>query len=105
MQYNFNMLTNKEIIKIIQDNTGAIKTYGVKRIGIFGSFVRSRQNNKSDIDVLVEFDAGKKAFDNYMELKFYLENLFHRKVDLVIKDALKPRIKQYILKEAAYARL
>lgn len=99
------MLTKNNLVKTIYNNIGQIKTFGVKRIGIFGSFVKSAQNNKSDIDILVEFDKGKKAFDNYMELKFYLEKLFHRKVDLVIKDALKPRIKHNILKEVVYARL
>ena len=82
-----------------------IKTYGVRNIGIFGSFVKLTPNNKSDIDILIDFHEGKKSFDNYMELKFFLERLFHRKVDLVIKDTLKPRIRQNVLKETAYARL
>jgi len=99
------MLTKNNLIKIIYNNIDEIKTFGVKKIGIFGSFAKSVQSNKSDVDILVEFDKGKKAFDNYMELKFYLEKLFHRKVDLVIKDALKPRIKHNILKEVVYARL
>lgn len=99
------MLTKNEIVRIIQSKTNELKAYGVKRIGIFGSFVTSSSKKKSDIDILVEFEEGKKVFDNYMELKFFLEKIFHRKVDLVIKDALKPRIKQYILKEVAYARL
>lgn len=99
------MFTKKDILEIIQDNIEEIRKYGVKRIGVFGSFARSFQNNKSDIDVLVEFQQGKKAFDNYMELKFLLERLFYRKVDLVIKDALKPRIKQDVLREVSYAGL
>ena len=99
------MLTNKNILKLIQGNNSRIKTYGIERIGIFGSFTASTPTNKSDIDILVEFQKGKKDFDNYMELKFYLEQLFRRKVDLVIKEALKPRIKKYILKEVIYARL
>jgi len=99
------MLSKKAIVKILQGNIEEIQIYGVKRIGIFGSYIKSAQNKKSDIDILVEFRKGEKAFDNYMELKFYLEKLFHRKVDLVIKDALKARIKQNVLKEVAYARL
>ena len=99
------MLTGKTITKIIEDKAKEVTTYGVKKIGIFGSFAKSTQSNKSDIDILVEFQKGKKMFDNYMELKFYLERLFHQKVDLVIKEALKPRIKQLILKEVTYARL
>lgn len=77
--------------------------YGAKRIGFFGSFVRSEQKETSDIDVLVEFEKGAKTFDNYMNLKFFLEEIFGRKVDLVIVDALKPDIKDRILKEVKYA--
>jgi hypothetical protein len=90
-------------MKSIQDNLDEVKRYGIRRIGVFGSFVRSSQNEKSDIDVLVEFYPDKKSFDNYMELKFFLEKLLHRKVDLVIKDAIKPRIRPYILNEVLYA--
>ena len=97
------MLNKKEIIEKIRDKSEEIETFGVKKIGVFGSFVRSVQHSRSDIDVLVEFKQGKKKFDVYMELKFFLEKLFHRKVDLVIKDALKPGIKQYVLKEVIYA--
>ena len=99
------MLTGRAITKIIENKAKEVTTYGVKKIGIFGSFAKSSQNNKSDIDILVEFQKGKKMFDNYMELKFYLERLLHQKVDLVIKEALKTRIKQLILKEVTYARL
>jgi hypothetical protein len=97
------MLNKKNIIRSIHDNIVQIKGYGIKRIGIFGSFARSSQNNKSDIDVLVEFYPEEKSFDNYMELKFFLEKLLRRKVDLVIKDAIKPRIKRYILDGVLYA--
>lgn len=99
------MLTKNDVTKTIQDNIKEIRRYGVKRIGIFGSFARATQNNKSDIDILIEFEKGEKIFDNYMELKFYLEKLLRRKVDLVIKDAVKSRIKQTVLREVAYARL
>lgn len=99
------MLTKYDAGKIIQNNIEKIKRYGIKKIGIFGSFARAAQNRKSDIDILVEFENGAKVFDNYMELKFYLERILGRKVDLVIKDAIKPRIKDIILREVSYARL
>ena len=76
---------------------------GVKRIGVFGSFIKSTQNANSDIDILVEFKKGSKTFDNYMELKFFLQKLLGRKVDLVLKNALKPRLKLQIIKEVKYA--
>ncbi len=92
-----------EILTKIRQHSDELKTYGVKKVGLFGSFLRARQNIKSDIDILVEFDRGSKTFDNYMELKFRLEQLFHRKVDLVIKEALKARIKGKVLSEVKYA--
>ena len=98
-------MSKKDLIKAIQDNTGTLKAYGVKKMGIFGSFATSSQSPTSDVDVLVEFERKSKTFDNYMELKLFLEQLFKRRVDLVIKDALKARIKDSVLSETAYARL
>lgn len=76
--------------------------FKVKEIGIFGSQIKGRVKKKSDIDILVEFEKGFKTFDNYMELKFYLEELFNCKVDLVLKSALKEELKPYILSEVVY---
>ena len=97
------MSPKTEILTKIRQHSDELKNYGVKKVGLFGSFARLGQNSKSDVDILVEFCKGDKTFDNYMELKFYLEQLFHRKVDLVIKDALKARIKKQVLSEVEYA--
>ena len=78
------------------------KFFYVKEIGIFGSFVRREQTASSNIDVLVEFKKGHKDFFNYMRLKYYLEKLCGREVDLVIKKAVKPRLKERILTEVVY---
>jgi predicted nucleotidyltransferase len=96
------MLAKKEILKNILAEREHIKKYGVKRIGLFGSFIRNEQKETSDADILVEFEKGMKTFDNYMELKFYLEKLLNCKVDLVIADALKPQIKPYVMKAIEY---
>ena len=77
--------------------------FGVARIGIFGSYVRGEEKPESDVDVLVEFREGEKTFDHYMDLKFYLEDLFGRKVDLVMKEAIKRRLREPILSEVVYA--
>ena len=58
---------------------------------------------ESDLDVLVEFRRGQKTFDHFMDLKFFLQNLFHKKIDLVLKNTLKPSLRQKILKEVVYA--
>lgn len=97
------MSPKTEILMRIRQHPDELKAYGVKRLGLFGSFAHSGQNVKSDIDILVEFNRNGKTFDNYMDLKFFLEKLFHRKVDLVIKDALKTRIKSRVLSEVKYA--
>ena len=97
------MLSNDTILKKIEENRKIIREYGIKRIGLFGSYVRSEQKHGSDIDVLVEFEEGEKTFDNYMDLKFFLEELFGCNVDLVIAEAVKPRLKSYILENVRYA--
>jgi len=97
------MLTHQNILKKIEENIRKIKTYGVKKIGLFGSYIRNEQNAESDIDILVEFEEEKKTFDNYMDLKFLLEDLFNRKVDLVVTEAIKPDLKPYILEKVKYA--
>jgi len=97
------MLTKEHIVNTIQEHMKEIKSYGVKKIGILGSVATASNSEESDIDILIEFQKDKKAFDNYMELKFFLEELFHRKVDLVIEDALKSRIRDSVLREVSYA--
>ena len=97
------MMTSNKIIELINKNQNNIQKYGVKRIGLFGSYLTNKQKSDSDIDILVEFKKGEKTFDNYMDLKFYLENLFKHDVDLVIKDALKVKLRSKILRSVKYA--
>ena len=97
------MLDANTILRKIEENIDVIKSYGVKRIGVFGSYVEGMQKSDSDIDVLVEFEKGRKTFDNYMELKFFLEKILKNKVDLVISESIKPELKPYILKSVRYA--
>ena len=97
------MLNSDEILKKIEESKDKIRKFGVRRIGLFGSYVRSEQKKGSDIDIIVEFEKGKKTFDNYMELKFFLEDLFNCKVDLVILESIKPDLKPHILRSVKYA--
>ncbi len=96
------MLTSKTILQKIQKNATKIKKFGVKKIGLFGSFINNNQTSDSDIDLLVEFKKGQKSFDNYMDLKFFLEEIFNHQVDLVITEAIKPDLKSYILGNTQY---
>jgi uncharacterized protein len=98
------MLSQQEILGELSKNLTTWKEqYGVKRIALFGSYAQGEQNDSSDIDVLVEFIEHAVTFDNYMDLKFDLEDLFQKKVDLVISDDIKPALKPVILRSAKYA--
>ena len=93
-----------EIMKLLHDNMPAIKRFGVSNIGLFGSYINDQNSESSDIDILVHFEEGSKSFDNYMDLKFFLEDLFKgQKVDLVIDDSVKPALKDRILDTVEYA--
>ncbi len=90
-------------IAILKKNEGIIKEkYGVKRIGVFGSFARGEESESSDIDILVEFEKPVDLFE-FLDLQEFLEKIFNRKVDLVTIKALKPRLKDIILHEVVYA--
>ena len=95
-------MKKEEVIRILKENMEDIKKFGVKRIGIFGSVVRDEAGEKSDIDFVVEFEKGKKDFDNFISLVFYLEKLFGRKVDLLTPESISPYIKKYIMEEIIY---
>ncbi len=75
------------------------KKYGVKNLEVFGSYIRGEQKKGSDLDILVEFHQTIDIF-KYIELENFLSKKIGVKVDLVMKDTLKPRIKDRILKEA-----
>ena len=89
----------KEIKKILEEHKSIIeKQFKVKEIGIFGSYVRGEQKDKSDMDILVEFFE-PVGFFTFLDLEEYFTELLGVKVDLVSKKALKPRIGKYILQE------
>lgn len=92
----------EDIKKILNKNKIQFKkSFNVKEIGIFGSYLKSEQTQKSDLDILVEFEGPIDFFD-YLELEEYLTSLLGIKVDLVMKKALKPNIGKNILKEVVY---
>ena len=75
--------------------------YGVKRLGLFGSYVKEKQSKRSDIDILVSFNRDIDLFD-FLDLREYLESQLRIKVDLVMESALKPAIGKRILSEVEY---
>ena len=90
------------ILAALRENSVQLRALGVTRIGLFGSFIRGQQNDTSDIDLLIEFEAPKKTFDNFMAVSFFLEDLFGRKVEIVTKESLSPYIGPHVLNEIEY---
>lgn len=85
----------KELEPLIEER------FQVKRVGIFGSYIKSKQKKGSDLDILVEFTKEPGLF-KFIELEDYLSKRLGSKVDLVMKNALKPTIGKYILNEVIY---
>ena len=93
-------LSSKDILKILQKNQDILKKYRVRKIGLFGSYVRDEASKRSDIDLLVDFE--EKTFDNFIELAFELEKVFNRKVDLLTEEGVSPYILPYIKNEVQW---
>jgi len=91
------------VIKKLEAQAPAIRTqFGVKRIGIFGSFARGEQTRKSDVDVLVDFAQGSATLHNFVALCDYLEALFKRKVDLLTVEGIDKYIRHYVEAEVIW---
>ena len=94
--------TKEDVARALSENRDRIEALGVKRVGLFGSFARGKQKPDSDVDLLVEFEPGRKTIDDFMQLAFLLEDLLQRRVELVTPEALSPYIGPRILKEVEY---
>jgi hypothetical protein len=94
--------TKEDVWLAIQSRQDQIKAFGVKKLGLFGSFVREEQRHDSDIDLLVEFEQEKKTFKNFMALSFLLEEILDHQIELVTTESLSPYIRPYIVKEIEY---
>lgn len=97
-----NKISKKAIIEKMKENKNKLKEKGVKRIGIFGSYAKEKQTEKSDIDFLVEFE--NISADNFFGLLFLLERLFKKKIDLIEIKNLRNELKD-VLEEAEYVEI
>lgn len=95
--------TRAGVIRKIKANRRTLSRYSVKSLALFGSAARDKMRKKSDIDILVQFN--KTTWANYIGLKFYLEDLLGREVDLVTPKALKPATKPSIEKDLQYVEI
>ena len=94
-----------DVVNTVKENMEKIKSFGVKRVGIFGSVSRDEADENSDIDFVVEFEKGKATLSNFTGLTDFLEDLFQRDVDILTPrgvesiriKSVKERIKREIL--------
>lgn len=94
-------LNREQILATIDAHADELRRLGARSLALFGSIARGEGSDSSDIDLLVELQP--KTFDSYMDVKLYLEKVLGRKVDLVLADAVKPRLRSVILAEAVHA--
>lgn len=91
--------SRESILNILSSHRGELRNLGVRKLGLFGSHLHGTARPDSDIDLIVHF--ARPSFDDYMDTKFFLEEMFGRKVDLVTEAALKPAVR-HVRDEAVY---
>ena len=94
-------MTHTEASSLLLSHKQELHDLGVASIALFGSVVRGEAREGSDVDVLVRFSKPVGLFE-FLEVQFFLENLFGTKVDLVTEDALKPQLQKRIVSEAVW---
>ncbi len=92
----------KDLIERLLSNKALLLECGVKRLGIFGSFVKDVPLDGSDVDLVVEFVVGKKTFKNFMALSFNLEEILGRPVEILTDKSMSPYIGPKIMQEIEY---
>jgi hypothetical protein len=92
-------LTRRQVVDVLGHHRQELARLHVKGLALFGSLARDEARPDSDVDLLVEFD-GEPSFDRFMDLKFFLEDLLKRRVDLVTRAALKPGMRRIVEREA-----
>ena len=95
----------KALLQLIAEHNDAIRSFGVREIGIFGSFVRNEMNESSDVDFLVDFYPEKKTYNNFILLAYFLEDLCGRRVELVTRKGLSKYIGPKILDTTEYVAI
>lgn len=94
------MAANSVVMSLLSLHAAGLRDrFGLKRLAVFGSTARGEDTEASDVDVLVEFE-GPPTFDRFMDLKFELEEILGRPVDLVTAAALKPQVRATVEKES-----
>ncbi len=93
-------LSRDNVFETIEQHQAKLRDLGVRSLQLFGSVVRDEATTSSDLDFVVKLRTN--SFDAYMDTKFFLEDLFHCSVDLVLSDTIRPQLRDQILQEAIH---
>lgn len=97
------MTTKENILKKLKSNKLKLSKFGIRNVGLFGSYSRDEQSSESDIDLLIDFEPEKENFDNFMAVYDLFENLFkNERIEVVTTNGLSPYIGPKILAEVQY---
>ena len=97
------MTTRDIILKTLKANKLKLSKFGIRNVGLFGSYSRNEQSSESDIDLLIDFEPEKENFDNFMAAYDLFEKIFkNEKIEVVTKNGLSPYIGPKILNEVQY---
>ncbi|MBT1247334.1 MULTISPECIES: nucleotidyltransferase family protein [unclassified Thermosipho (in: thermotogales)] len=100
-------MNRQEILEELKKHKKALENFGVKKIGIFGSYARNEATKKSDVDIIIEFEEGKATFDNVAGVVDFLEELLEAPVDLLTPAGIESirikKVRETIKKEIVYA--
>lgn len=97
------MTTREHILKTLKSNKLELTKFGIRSVGLFGSYIRNEQSSESDIDLLIDFEPEKENFDNFMAVCDLFEKIFkNEKIEVVTKNGLSPYIGPKILNEVHY---
>ena len=93
-------ISRDDVVQRLRAAEGEVRKLGVRRLALFGSVLRGQSHAESDVDLLVEFEPGRKNYDAFLALCAMLEQLLGKPVELVTTEALSPFIGPHVLAEA-----
>ncbi len=95
----------QQISTVLEQNKTNLASYGLRRVGIFGSSARGEERASSDVDLLLDFDPSKKTYRNFFQSTTLLEQLLQQPIDAVTPQALSSRIKPFIDQDITYVQI
>lgn len=93
------------VLHTLRQQKQMLRSYGLRRVGVFGSFVRHEEHDKSDIDLLLDFEPQKKTYRNFVASTNFLERIFKRSIDAVTPLSLNRYLKPRVEKEVSYVQI